>query len=151
MSRACVIPDVIDALVDGSRAALPDWTVGDGWLDLNTGSWLLWGVEDPEAGKTTGATSAQDWPLATATGRNDDGEINAVIFVAHGDNDTKSCRDEAFAGLAAVETLLRSGATPLAVSGLWKTNLGRIAYTPYLLEFGAACAVSFSVQFFARI
>lgn len=153
MGLHSVIPGLLDALIGGSRAALPAVNVTDCWpVELTSGDWLLWGVADPESGRVAGVTSTQEYPHASRQARNEAGEINGVIFCSAGDDDAKGVRDAAFRVLAAVEDLLRNDITQ-SLPGVWKTSLAEVRYLPARWsDYGGAVAeVQFTVQFSARI
>jgi len=148
-----VLPAFIDALMAAATTALPDVTVADCWpVSLNSGDWLLIGVDDAEASRTIGASGTQVYPHAQRLTRDESAEVHAVIWCAHDDDDVKGARDAAFAILAAVEALLRASIT-LDVASVWKASMAAWSYTPHrLADYGSTVAeIQFSITYEARI
>ena len=149
MSRTSVIPDLIDALVTQATAALPEVSVTDGEAttsDLK--DYLMVGVEDATQAVTTGAESDQSWPLATPTGRDEEGGVWCAAFTTG--TTTKEARDRAFAIAGAVQTLLRSD-TRLGIPGMKLTSYGQQRFSQWQASYGPAALLLFNISFKARI
>lgn len=151
--RHSVLPDLIDALVERAPEYLPaDALVEDGLpTSWNVGDWLYVGVTDPDApNPTPAATITQDWPLATATGRDETGTLTCVAYVERGDTSMKDCRDAAFAILGAVMDLLRDDVR-LGVLGMVRTSFAGLDLDQGQTPDGAVCIVTFRIDYKARI
>jgi hypothetical protein len=153
---ASALPDVIDALVTLSAAALPSLQVYDGiGASDDPGDFLMVGVEDPDIERA--AFSAEvDQARATMSGaRDEQGTINCCALSWNGDSTNagqKAARDAAFATVAAVETILRTTSPTLGVTGVLRTEFGgRLTVSQAQGDTGASCMVIFSVAYLARI
>lgn len=151
--RTSVIPDLIDAMVADFASLLGDEvTVSDGYpVTNNPGTYLFVGVDDPtDRTPATSATATQDWPLATPTGRSEEGDVTLAAESWNGEADQKRARDEVFGVAGAIQNRLRESKT-LGVPGvLW------LSFTDLRLEqaqspAGAAALLTFRIQFKARL
>lgn len=155
LRRPSVIPDLIDALVSQMTDRFSNDSqvlVQDGLpTSWEIGHWLYVGISDPESTTPTpAATATQEWPLATATGRNESGTLTLVVYVLDGDASMKGARDSAFAILAEVQDVLREG-TRLGIPGMVRTNFTGIDYDQGQTEDGALAIITARVEFAARI
>lgn len=151
-----VVPALIDALVTGATAALPDTRVSDGiGATDDPGDFLMVGVEDPDLeGAAYSAEAKQDWAaVGTDAPRDEQGEITCVALSwnGNGPEGAKQARDGAYAIAAAVEDLLR--ATPaLGVPQLLWTGFGSSSQLSQAQGSGGASALLvFRITFRARI
>lgn len=152
MTRPSVVPDLIDALVAVMADRLPDVTVSDGFaVQQNSGDQLMIGVDDPDSpNPALSATTEQEWAGATATGRNESGEITCAAWAWNGSADAKDARDRVFAVAASVQALLRTDKT-LGVPGLLTTGFVSSQLSQGLDGGTAAALLVFRVAFKARI
>ena len=151
--RPSVVPDLIDALIEQARDALgDDAEVIDGLpTTWDVGDFLYDGVTDPDSPTPTpAATSTQEWPLATATGRNESGSLTCYAYVQRGSADAKEARDAAFAITAAVQDLLRADVR-LGVPGVIRTSFESLDFDQGQTPDGALAVVTFRIAFAARI
>jgi hypothetical protein len=148
------LPDLIDALVTGARAALPDTLVYDGFgVDAEPGhSYLMVGVDDVDARDSAyAATATQEWANANYTARDEEGYVVCAALAWNGDSDAKAARDEAFTTVAAVENLCRANPSLGVTSLLWTSFGGRVQLSQNQSEHGATAIVIFQINYRARI
>lgn len=148
------IPDVIDALVTLSAAALPSVKVYDGFgLSDDVGDFLMVGVEDPETqGFTTSASAGQNWHDTGQDGKRDDtGDVTCCALSWNGNGNQKTARDAAFAIVAGVEGLVRENSTLGLDDLLWAEIGQQIELHQAQDDAGAAAWVIFRVQYQALI
>lgn len=149
------LPALIDALVTGARAALPNTTlVYDGFgVDAEPGtSYLMVGVDDPDARDAAyAATATQEWANANYTARDEEGYVVCAALAWNGDGDAKAARTAAFATVTAVETLCRTTPSLGVATVLWTSFGGRIQLSQNQNEHGATALVIFNINYRARI
>lgn len=151
--RPSVVPDLIDALVAQVPPYLAEGVIVQDGLPTtwDVGDFLYVGVTDPDSPTPTpAATSTQEWPLATATGRNESGSLTCYAYVQRGSADAKEARDAAFAITAAVQDLLR-GDVRLGVPGVIRTSFESLDFDQGQTPDGALAVVTFRIAFAARI
>lgn len=149
-----VIPSLIDAIVAGSRVALPGLNVYDGFgATDDPGDFLMVGVSDPDLeGADTGADARQSWATVGLQGaRNEEGEVTCVALSWNGDGDPKAARDSAYVTVAAVETFCRNDPDLGIPTLLWNSALTSHNLTQNQDEGGALAMVVFRIAFQARI
>lgn len=150
------LPEVIDALVSLSDAALSAANVIDGiGVTDDPGDYLMIGVEDPDI---EGAAFSADIEQSRATmsgARDETGTVTCCAMSWNGDSSAagqKAARDAAFATVDAVATIVRTTSPTLGVSAVLKTEFGaRITVSQAQDASGASCMVIFSVAYLARI
>lgn len=147
------LPALIDALFEGSRAALPNVGVYDGFAVTNdTGDHLFIGVDDPDnQDGASSATTQQAWANANHTARDESGDVTCAALSWNGDGDMKAARDAAYATCAAVENLLRANPALGVPSLLWTSFGTSQSLTQDQTDDGALALVVFTVSFRARI
>lgn len=151
--RASVIPDVIDALVQLARTNLDSTvTVCDGYpTAMDPGDYLCVGVEDAMSqNPAVSGEATQTWPLATPTGRNEEGSVVVGILVYSGDQTMKTARDRWFTLAGIMQNSIRSNRT-LGVPGVLWTNVTTISYQQDTTNDGITADGVFHVAFRARI
>ena len=151
--RASVIPDVIDALVQLAQANLDsNVTVCDGYpTGMDIGDYLCVGVEDAMSqNPAVSGESTQDWPLATPTGRNEEGSVVVGVLVYSGDQTMKTARDRWFAIAGIMQNSIRSNRT-LGVPGVLWTSVSNLSYQQDISNNGITADGVFHVAFKARI
>lgn len=153
-----VIPAVIDALVDQTRAAVTTSgakiSVYDGYgLSDDPGDFLMVGVEDPETqGFTTSASAGQNWAETGQSAERDDiGDVTCCAMSWNGDADQKAARDRAFAVVGVVEDLLRTDSQLGLDDLLWAEIGPQMELHQIQDDSGAAAWVIFRVHYEARI
>lgn len=151
--RPSVVPDLIDALVAQVPPYLAEGViVQDGQPDTwEVGDWLYVGVTDPDSPTpTNGASATQEWPLATATARNESGTLTCYALVIRGDGSVKDARDAVFAIAAGVMRLLRDDIR-LGIPGMVRTSFESLDFDQGQTPDGALAVVTFRIAFAARI
>lgn len=153
---ASALPDVIDALVELSGAALPSLRVFDGiGVTDDPGDFLMVGVEDPDIDGAAFSADVQQVRADMGGGRHETGTVTCCALSWTGDSTDagqKAARDAAFATVAAVETVLRTTAPTLDVDEVLKTEFGdRLTVSQAQDATGASCMVIFAVAYLARI
>lgn len=150
--RTSVIPDLIDAMVGTFSGLLPDVTVSDGYpITNNPGTYLFVGVDDPtDRTPALSASATQEWPLATPTARNEDGDVTLSAESWNGEADQKRARDEVFAVAGAIQDRLRQSKT-LGVPGVMWLSFTDLRLEQAQSEVGAGARLVFRVHFKARI
>jgi hypothetical protein len=151
-----VVPQLIDALVARTRAALPNIEVFDGTgVSADPGDFVMIGVEDPDPASTGfSATASQTaGPLGSTKPRDQTGVLWCIAYSWTGDLDQKLARDTAYSYLAAVENLLRADPTlGIAAGGMFVAQMGdteQLSQKP--TKGGVDAALMFNISFFARI
>lgn len=147
------LPQVIDALVSLSGAAMGSTKVRDGLGVIgDPGDYLMVGVEDPDI---EGAAFSADVNQSRATmsgARDEQGTVTCCALSWNGNADQKAARDAAFATVTAVENIVRTTSPTLGVSVVLKTEFGdRLTVSQAQDESGASCMVIFSVAYLARL
>ncbi len=111
--RASIAPALIDALVTACTAILPDVVVSDCYVDVNKPGDLTLLIGVPDMRSTAPARSASstlEWATATRSGgRDQTGTITLLAIASRGDDQIKPARDAAYAVVAAVDELARTG------------------------------------------
>jgi len=151
--RTSVIPDLLDAMVDQFAVLLGDGvTVSDGYPVTNEpGCYLFVGVDDPESRTPASSASAsQEWPLATPTGRKEEGDLTLAVESWNGDGDQKAARDEVFAVAGQIQDELRSSKT-LGVAGVLWLSFTNLRLEQAQSPAGAGARLVFDIHFQARI
>ena len=151
--RTSIIPDLIDAMVADFAGLLGDEvTVSDGYpVTNNPGTYLFVGVDDPtDRTPATSATATQDWPLATPTGRHEEGDVTLAAESWNGEADQKRARDEVFGVAGAIQNRLRESKT-LGVPGVLWLSFTNLRLEQAQAEAGAGARLVFQVHFEARI
>lgn len=149
------VPALIDAVIAGARAALPNIRVYDGAGNSDDpGDFLMVGVEDPTSHGGEAASSSQvPGPFGTNRPRDENGILWCAAYSWNGDGDQKQARDNVYAYMAAIENLLRT--TPnlgIAAGGMFVAQMGdtqRFLQGP--IPQGVEAALIFNLAFFARI
>lgn len=146
-------PAVIDALIAGAIAALPNVRVYDGdEVTEDPGDFLMIGSNNTDdTGDVNAGEFRQAWANANHTARDEEGEINCLSLSWNGDGNQKAARDAAFATCEAVAAMCRTNPSLGVASLLW-TSFGTRG-TPWQNhdENGAMCLVEFQIAFRARI
>lgn len=151
-ARSSVVPDLIDGLISAFTTALPDVTVTDGVaVGYAPGSYLMVGVDDPTLTQWVSASSTQEWPLATMTGRNEEATVTCAISTWSGDDDPKVARDAAFSIAGTVQSQLRDPSTLSTIQGLLWGSYARQTLTQWQTDDGSFCLLVFQAEFRARI
>lgn len=147
-----VVPDLIAALVTATATALPDAEVMDGDSVIETADdFVMIGVGDVDSeGRTTAATSRQEWANANYTAKDETGQILCAASSFNGDGSIPQARADTFALMTAVENLLRADPS-LGVDGLLWAHLGDFDYDQWQSTTGAAGLLIFRIDFRARI
>ena len=157
MSDTSAVPAIIDWLLTGATAALPNATVvdGPGAGDFATPQDVLMiGVENPfglgNNAAELAANTQQSWAHAAGTARDERGSITCVATSWNPEGNQKAARDATFALVAEVERLLR--ADPRMGGLVVQAGFGETAnYSQMQGDTGAAALLSFSVTFHARL
>lgn len=149
------LPDVIDALVTLSAAALPSVRVYDGiGVSDDPGDFLMVGVEDPDIDGAAFSAEVEQSRLAMGGSQQEAGTVTCCALSWTGDSTDvgqKAARDAAFTTVAAVETILRTTAPTLDVAAVSKTEFGdRLTVSQAQDATGASCMVIFSVAYLAQ-
>lgn len=147
-----VVPDLITALVAATTTALPDAQVMDGDSVIETADdFVMIGVGDVDSeGRTTAATSRQEWANASYTAKDETGQILCAASSFNGDGSIPQARADTFALMLAIENLLRTNPS-LGVDGLLWAHLGDFDYDQWQSTTGAAGLLIFRIDFQARI
>lgn len=150
MSRASVFPDLTDALLSASTAALPDVTVTDGLaFEWNTGDYLMVGVDDPDGLKAQAGNGEQEQP--TNNDRDESGDLTCAALSMNGQADQKAARNAVFGLMAAVEGLLRAGRVVVTGVKFWQLDLASFAYSQNIPDLGTSALLVFRIHYVARI
>lgn len=150
-----VIPDLIDALVTASDAALgADTLVFDGFgITADPAEKMLMiGVDDVDSRDAAWAANAeQEWANANYTARDEQGHVMCAAAAWNGEGNAKTARDHAFAILAAVENLCRANPSLGLTYLLWTSVGTRISLSQNQHDGGAMAVVVFNITYRARI
>lgn len=153
-NRDSLLPDLIDAIVTASRAALPgEVNVEDGFTASNAGGDSLWvGVEDPfRADLSPSAHTSQEWAGSQRqTGRNESGNLTCCIEAWTGTNEIRDARQRCFEILAPVAAWLRA-ADNAAVPGLLHAAVVSVGLDQALTDQGAVARLVFQIHYEGRI